>query len=297
MLMTLVSVIEIAIWLTRLHHIAVFQVPSGDMSLFTIALLLVVGLIAGGAAGLLGVGGGIIMVPALRFLAEPLGLPPEHVMHVAAASSTAVIVPTALRSALAHHKKGALDFGILKQWSGPAAIAGLLAGAVSRWIPTEALALLFAAVAALVGINLASGWLERHAAWPWPGRARARLYAGMLGAVAAWMGIGGGTIGYPLMTAHGVLAHRAVGTSAALGLAISAPALLGWIIGGWGILGLGPWQLGFVSWPIFLCLLLPSLLAVPYGAALAHRLPAHRLSRFFGLFLIASALGLAAKHL
>jgi uncharacterized protein len=266
------------------------------MTMSMLILLVLIGLIAGGVAGLLGVGGGIIMVPALRFLAEPLGLPPEHVMHVAAASSTAVILPTALRSALQHHRRGAVDIDVVKRWALPAGLGGLAAGGLSRWVPTDILALLFACVAALVGVNLASGWQQRQRPWSWPGRWQERFYASAMGLVSAWMGIGGGTIGYPLLTAHGVKAHRAVGTSATLGLTISLPALIGWVASGWDISGLGPWQLGFVSLPISLCLLVPSLMAVPYGAALAHRLPAGVLSRFFGLFLIISAIALALKH-
>jgi uncharacterized protein len=267
------------------------------MTLSTIFLLLLIGAVAGWAAGLLGVGGGIIIVPALHFLAEPLGLPPEHVMHIAAATSTAVIVPTALRSALLHYRRGAVDMDILKRWMIPAGLAGLIATGTSRWIPTGALALLFAVVATVVGLNLASGWLQRHKAWPWPTPGRERIYAALLGLVSAWMGIGGGTVGYPVMTAHGLPPHRAVGTGATLGLAISIPALIGWSISGWGQTGLGPWHLGFVSLPMALCLIPSSLLAVPYGAALAHRLPAAILSRFFGLFLMISAAGLALKHL
>jgi uncharacterized protein len=204
------------------------------MTLSTIFLLLLIGAVAGWAAGLLGVGGGIIIVPALHFLAEPLGLPPEHVMHIAAATSTAVIVPTALRSALLHYRRGAVDMDILKRWMIPAGLAGLIATGTSRWIPTGALALLFAVVATVVGLNLASGWLQRHKAWPWPTPGRERIYAALLGLVSAWMGIGGGTVGYPVMTAHGLPPHRAVGTGATLGLAISIPALIGWSISGWG---------------------------------------------------------------
>jgi uncharacterized protein len=281
---------------TMILKIAVFSGQAPSMTVSMLILLALIGLIAGGAAGLLGVGGGIIMVPALRFFAEPLGLPPEHIMHVAAASSTAVVVPTALRSALQHQRRGAVDIDLVKRWAVPAALGGLAAGGLSRWIPTDMLALLFACVAVLVGGNLASGWQARHKPWRWPGRWRERFYASAMGLISAWMGIGGGTIGYPLLAAHGIKAHRAVGTSAALGLTISLPALIGWIASGWGVLGVGHLQLGFVSLPISLCLLAPSLLAVPYGAALSHRLPAGILSRFFGLFLIVSAVGLALKH-
>lgn len=261
----------------------------------TVALVLIslgLGCLGGILAGLLGVGGGIVLVPAMRFLAPHLGLAPDVAMHAAVATSVALIVPTAFVSARSHHRRGAVDTAILRLWSLPVALGGLAAGAVASAIPTEGLALLFGVVALGVGWHMARGGRIAPASTRLPSKPAQGVIALFIGTVSSWMGIGGGTLSVPILTAFGVPVHRAVGTASAIGLCISIPALIGWVYTGWGIdSGAAP-HLGFIQLVPFGLIIGPMLLLAPVGARMAHALPAAKLRRFFGVFLILTALTL-----
>ncbi len=259
--------------------IALLQDQAGLMLALAVA-----GLLAGLAAGLFGIGGGAIIVPVLFFLLDGMGYG-SSAMHVAVATSLATISVTSLRSVLAHHRHGAVDWPTLLGW-GPWIVLGAVAGmAVAGLIPGEGLTLIFGKFAFLLAAQLFFGRPGWTLAPELPdGPARAGLGAG-LGGLSAIMGIGGGTFGVSLMTVCGWSIHRAVATAAGFGVAIGAPGALAAIAAGWARDDLPPASLGFVNVPAFLLISVFTVTMAPVGASLAHRLNAVRLRRMFGVLL------------
>lgn len=261
------------------------------MPLEATALLVAAGIAAGFVAGLFGVGGGVIVVPVLRFLADALGWPPHQAMHLAVATSTAAVLPTDLSSARAHLRHGAVDLRIAGLWAAPMALAAITAAALAPRISNAGLTAVFATVAAVVGIRMASpgDWRFRDAL---PTRPVQAGLAGMVGWISSWMGIGAGTLGVPTLTAVGAPMHTAVGTAALLGVFVSAPALLGWL---WSMSAAptvpGP-SLGYIQLLPLAAMLVPMVLLAPLGARMAKSLPARNLRRMFGIFLFCVSVAL-----
>jgi uncharacterized membrane protein YfcA len=250
-----------------------------------VPLLLLAGAIAGLLAGLLGVGGGIVIVPALYHIFSYLDVADEVRMHLAVGTSLATIIPTSIRSVMAHNERGNFDRGLFNQWV-PGIILGVLAG---TWLANLAsfheLTLIFATVALIVAVYMAMGspdWKLREGLPPNPVNS---LVAAVIGAISAMMGIGGGTLSVPTLNLCGVPIHRSVGTAAGFGLVIAVPGTLGFIVGGWNNEMLPPFSLGFVNWLGVLLIIPATILAVPYGAKLAHSLSQTGLKRAFALFL------------
>jgi uncharacterized membrane protein YfcA len=258
--------------------------------IFLVAALTAAGAFAGLLAGLLGVGGGIVIVPALFHLFSLLEVAEAVKMHLAVGTSLATIIATSLSSIRAHAKRGAVDWSILKGW-GPWIAVGVAAGtAIAASVSGDALSAVFAAVALIVAVYMAfapDGL--RLASQPPRGPARAGI-AGLIGAISAMMGIGGGTLTVPTLVLSSVPVHRAVGTAAAVGLIIAVPGAIGFIIAGWGAAGL-PWgSLGYVS-VLGFAVIVPTTVAVaPLGARLAHAIDKVLLRRLFALFLAITAL-------
>lgn len=258
--------------------------------LWLVPLLAATGLIAGILAGLLGVGGGIVIVPVLYHVFSYLGIDDAVRMHLAVGTSLATIIPTSIRSARAHYARGAVDATLLRAW-GPAMLAG---AAVGAWGATLAdfrvLTAVFAAVALLVALHMGLGRIEWRIADSAPVGIRAWPLAGIIGGISAMMGIGGGTLSVPTLTLLGSPIHRAVGTAAAFGLVISVPAMTGFVWGGLGVAGLPPFSAGYVNLLGFGLIVPMTLLAAPLGARLAHALSQVRLRQAFALFLGVTAL-------
>jgi uncharacterized membrane protein YfcA len=249
------------------------------------ALLLVAGAGAGIIAGLLGVGGGIVVVPVLYHLFTHLGIDEAVRMQVAVGTSLATIVATAWSSASAHYRRGTVDPFVLKTY-GPVIVAGVLLGsAVAAWVKGPALTAVFAVVALLVALQLSFGNPHWKLGTELP-KGLGRLGIGtMIGALSAMMGIGGGTMTVPVMTMYGYPVHKAVGTAAAMGFIIGVPGTIGFIVGGWDAPGRPPGSLGFVSLAGLALIVPMSMLTAPLGAKLAHRLNTVALKRVFALFL------------
>ena len=251
--------------------------------------LIAAGIVAGLAAGLFGIGGGAIIVPVLSLLFEQLGYS-DTAQHVAVSTSLATIILTSLRSVEAHHRAGAVDWEIIRQWSVYiilGAVAGmLLAGTMSK----SALRMTFGLIGLLAAAQLFFGRPNWRLAEALPaGLPRAGLGISM-GALSALMGIGGGTFGVTLMTLCGRPVHRAVATAAGWGVAIGVPGAIAAIIAGWNKDGLPPFSLGYVNVPAFLLLSVFTVWLAPAGARLAHKTDATRLKRLFGLVLALVAL-------
>ncbi len=254
---------------------------------FWIMAMAVTGIAAGFVSGLLGVGGGIIIVPVLDIVLGLLGVDPAIRIKIAVATSLATIIATSLSSARSHYRREAIDFELLKLW-GPAIFVGVLigtsiAGLVAGWVLT----LVFATTALLVAANMLLRAKSPQIMEDFPNKAIRALLGVVVGLISAMMGIGGGTLSVPILSAFGYDIRRAVGTASAIGFIIAIPATLGYIISGWSVQTLPPMSLGYVNLAAFAAIVPLSMLMAPVGAAVAHAIPRRLLAYGFGLFLIA----------
>lgn len=252
--------------------------------------LLVTGLIAGILAGLLGVGGGIVIVPVLYHLFTLLGVDESVRMHVAVGTSLATIIPTSILSSQAHRKRGSLNPALIRQLI-PGVLVGVLVGAVaSRYLGGLILTAIFAFMAMLVALNMA--FRQDGVVWRdgLPGRTGTGLIGAFIGGVSTLMGIGGGTLSVPLLSALKVPMHTAVGTGAMLGTVISIPGALAFVINGMGVDLRPPLSIGYVNL-LGLALIVPAtMVSTRWGVALAHRINARRLRQVFAVFLVLTSL-------
>ena len=247
--------------------------------------LLVAGAAAGVLAGLLGVGGGIVIVPALFHLFGLLEMAPGISMHVAVATSLSTIIATSLSSMRAHHRRGAVDWGLMRSWA-PAIAVGVIAGAVVAGFASGAvLTGVFATVALLVAANMVLTPDGLRLADAMPRGALKAVLGFVIGVVSSLMGIGGGTLSVPIMTLSGFPIRRAVGTASAIGLVIAVPGTIGYMVAGWGNPALPPLSLGFVNLLGFLIIVPMTVLAAPFGARIAHTINPRWLRAAFAVFL------------
>lgn len=259
--------------------------------------LLLTGAVAGFAAGLLGVGGGIVIVPVLFYVFSLLGIDEDVKMHIAVGTSLSTIIATSTMSVRTHHRKGAIDVAMLKRWFA-ATVAGVAVGSfLAAYVEGDALTAVFGTVALFVAAHMAFSrptWrLSDH---PPTGLAE-QFSAFAIGTVSAMMGIGGGTLSVPFLTLFNVPIHRAVGTAAAIGLVIGVPGTIGFVLGGLGVPDRPPFSFGYVSL-IGLALILPtSMLMAPYGARAAHALPVRKLKLAFAAFLFITGLRMLSSAL
>ncbi|MGR3762337.1 sulfite exporter TauE/SafE family protein (plasmid) [Roseobacteraceae bacterium NS-SX3] len=243
--------------------------------------------VAGGVlAGLLGVGGGIVIVPALYIALSLTGMEPALTMQVAVGTSLATIVFTSLSSGYGHYRKGAIDMALLRLWA-PSILAGVVVGGVLGGVVSgNVLIAVFAVVAALVALDMI---LRKPATHPEPKSFSKPVWAGfgaLAGAVSAMMGIGGGTVCVPLLNFLGYDIRKAVGTSAAIGFVIGLPGALIYMATGFGAEGLPPFSLGYVN---LLCAAVIIPLSTSFarvGVYLAHAIPRRALRLAFGIFLL-----------
>lgn len=258
------------------------------MDLTLIAGLLVLGAATGFAAGLLGIGGGMLMVPFLTFIFTLRGFPERHLVHMAIATSLATILFTSISSVRAHHQRGAVLWHVVKVLA-PGILLGSLIGAqIAGRLPTLWISLIFAA---FVGFSSLQMLRDRK---PRPTRELPRA-AGMfavgngIGLISSFVGAGGGFISVPFMVWSNVKIHNAVATSAALGFPIAAAGTIGYVLAGHGEPGLPVGTLGFVYLPALVTIALASVVTAPLGAKVAHALDTRPLKRIFALLLAALA--------
>ncbi|MYM55302.1 sulfite exporter TauE/SafE family protein [Thalassovita mangrovi] len=265
-----------------------------DFTLMELGLLLgtviLSAILAGIMAGLLGVGGGIVLVPMLFWLLSFTDFPPELFMHMAVATSLATIMFTSVSSARAHNKRGAVDMSLLKLWA-PAMVVGALSGGlVSRYIDAGGLKAIFGFIALLVSVNMAR---------PKPLVLRDSLpeskivhvaISGVTGLFSSLMGIGGGTLSVPILSAFSVEIRRAVGTASAFGVVIAVPAVIGFVVSGWGVEGRPPLSLGYVNVAAAMVILPFTVGFAPVGARIAHAVDTKWIKRVFALFLFITAI-------
>lgn len=269
--------------------------PPLNELLLLIAAIAGAGVFAGLIAGLFGVGGGSVIVPALFYAFTVLGLGGEANLHVAVGSSLAVIIAVSIRSLAAHRKHGAVDERVLKRWipwvGGGALIGAAIAGLVSSGVLGVVYAICVGVVAAQMGLlpervrfagELPDGWGRRG-------------LGATIGVLSAMMGVGGGAMGGMVMTLFGRPIHQAVATASGFGLAIGLPATLALIAFGWDAPGRPPLSVGYVNIPAVLVMGVLTTAVAPWGARLAHRLDRRVLRRAFAVFLLFTAVSIAAK--
>jgi uncharacterized membrane protein YfcA len=258
-----------------------------------VALLLVIGALAGVIAGLLGVGGGIVLVPAFFYTFGHLGYGGAQLMQVCVATSLATIVFTSVRSVLAHHRKGAVDWAILRGWA-PYVVAGAILGMLAASsLNSAALQAIFGAMGLIVGLYMAFGRADRRLGAAMPAGALRGGLASAVGFVSVLMGIGGGTFGVPLMSLYSVPIHRAVATASGFGILIALPSVAGFLL--LPVADSPPYTLGAVNLPAFLIVMATTMTTTTWGVKLAHAMDPKPLKRAFALFLTVVALNMLRK--
>jgi len=258
-----------------------------------LVLLLVIGAFTGVIAGLLGVGGGIVLVPAFFYLFDRLGFGGDHLMQVCIGTSAATIVVTSLRSVLLHNRRGAVDWQVLRDWA-PFLVVGAVIGVLVAYVlHTTALQAVFGVLAMLAGLYMAFGRSDWRLGAEMPGQPVRGIEAAVLAFFSTLMGIGGGTFGVPLMSLYGVPIHRAVATASGFGILISVPSLLGFLA--LPVDDAPPLSLGAVSLPAFAVIIPMTLLTTPYGVRLAHAMDPRPLKRVFAVFITLVAANMLRK--
>ncbi|MEX2518903.1 MAG: sulfite exporter TauE/SafE family protein [Paracoccaceae bacterium] len=270
------------------------DLPIGELALL-LTFLLMVGAVAGVLAGLLGVGGGIVIVPSLFYVFFALDYPPETLMHVCVATSLATIVLTSMRSVASHNKKGAVDWALLKSWA-PFIATGAVIGVIAAdKLKSGMLMVVFGVLAFIVALHMAFGRTHWRLGAEPPTGVRRGVIATVVGFFSVLMGIGGGTFGVPLLTLYSVAVHRAVATAAGFGLIIAIPSTLGFIASGWDAPLRPPFTLGYVNLPAFAIIVPMTVLCAPIGVKLAHSMNPRPLKLLFAFFLAVTALNMLRK--
>jgi uncharacterized membrane protein YfcA len=256
--------------------------PAMDVSLVVAFLLL--GAIVGFLAGLLGIGGGMTMVPLLTIVFAGQGFPPEHIVHMAVATATATILFTSVSSMREHQRHGAIRWPVVVGMA-PGIVVGSLAG--PQFVGAMSTAALSAFFGVFVAVAATQLWLDRK---PKPSRelpGKSGLFAvgGAIGLVSSMVGAGGAFMSVPFMIACNVNIRNCVATSAALGLPIAVAGTIGFVIAGLRQTGMPPHTLGYVYLPALLAIVAASVVAAPIGARAAHRWPVKKLQRAFAVLL------------
>lgn len=243
------------------------------------------GALAGFLAGLLGVGGGIVLVPGLYYCFTAFGFPPDIVMHMAVGTSLAVIVPTGLSSARAHQKRGALDTALLYR-IGAGILVGVCAGTViASFMDGQDLKAVFAVTIIGLALIMALNPAARLPSRPEPSLPAHLCAGGGIGTLSTLVGIGGATLSVPYMSIGGVDMRKAIGTASALGLVIAIPGTAGFMLIGTGVDGRPPYSIGYINalaWAVIVPL---SVMMAPQGARLAHAVPVRHMRTGFAVFM------------
>lgn len=256
------------------------------MTMIPVVLIyLAVGAVAGVLAGLLGVGGGLVIVPMMVLALTWQEVPSEHLMHLALGTSLASIIFTSVSSFLAHHRRGAVQWQVVRHIVVGILLGTFLGATVASRLSTNVLKAIFVVFLYYMAVQFL---LDRK---PKAGRTLPGLW-GMfgvglvIGIVSAFVGIGGGTLSVPFMIYCNLPVHTAIGTSAAIGFPIAIAGAVGYLVNGLGAANLPPWSLGYVYLPALAGIVGCSVLTAPLGARLAHSLPVGHLKRVFAVLLL-----------
>lgn len=249
-------------------------------------LYLAAGVVAGFLAGLLGVGGGLVVVPVLSFIFAAQHFPDAYIQHLALGTSLASILFTSVSSLRAHHAHGAVKWEVVRGIAPGILVGALLGSMLAAQLSSHFLKAFFVAFIYYVATQMLLD-IKPKPARQLPGRAGMFGVGGIIGGISSLVGIGGGTVSVPFMTWCNVKLHQAIGTSAAIGFPVAAAGTAGFIANGLAVRELPAYSLGFVYLPALLGLVFASVVTAPLGARLAHRLPVAALKKIFALFLYA----------
>lgn len=250
----------------------------------TLLIYLMVGAAAGTIAGLFGVGGGLIIVPALVLVFTAQGIAPEILTHMAVATSLATIVITSISSIRTHHLKGAVDWSIFLAMTPGILLGSWLGGVTAHLLPGAWLQLLIGVFALTIATKMWIDGLRRELPSDGsrlPGSPALAAGGGVIGWASAIFGIGGGSLTVPFLSHCRVQIQRAVATSAACGLPIAVAGAISFAVQGWGEAQLPGWSSGYIYWPAFFGIVLASTPFARLGANLAHRLSPQLLKNCF----------------
>jgi uncharacterized membrane protein YfcA len=265
------------------HRVTALHV---DFSLTLILELALLGLCTGFLAGLLGLGGGMLMVPFLTFILTARGYPQAHVIKMAVATSLATICFTSLSSVRAHHRRGAVRWDIVRKLAPGILLGAFLGSQIAAAIPARVLGYLFAG---FVGFSATQMIFNRKPkpSRTLPGTGGMFGVGNLIGVISALVGAGGAFISVPFMTWCNITIHSAVATSAALGFPIALAGTIGYLVAGWNLPEMPPGALGYLYWPGFLVLSAASMATAPIGARVAHSLDIAPLKQVFAVVLYA----------
>ena len=268
------------------------------MSVLTVLMLLLMGCGGGFLAGLLGVGGGMVLVPFLVMIFDAEGMvAPERLVQTALATALATIMFTSLSSMRAHHRTGAVQWPLVLMLAPGILLGGQLGSRVVAWLPGQALSLVFALFVGWSASRMLRGARQVVSTGrPLPGRLGLMAVGTGIGILSALFGAGGGFITVPFLAGHGVPMPKAVATSAACGFPIAVSGTLGYMVLGWWQ-GLPGGVLAFLEVPALLTIVPMSMLFAPLGAHMAHRLPVPTLKRLFACLLIVLAVYMLVRGL
>lgn len=258
---------------------------------------LAIGAAAGVLAGLLGVGGGIVVVPGLVGVFAAQGVAAPHVLPLALGTSLATIVCTSLASLRAHHARAAVDWAIVQRLA-PGLVVGALAGAwCAVRVSSPVLTLVFAGFLCVVATRLLIDAAPRPAR-ELPGGGGLAVVGAAIGLVSGVVGIGGGTLSVPFLIRHRIPILRAIGTAAASGVPIASAGAIGYVVNGVGLVGLPSHSVGLVHLHALAGVAVASVVLAPLGARLAHRMPTARLKTVFAgfLYLVGAKLAWSVFH-
>lgn len=258
-------------------------------------LLLLIGGLAGVLAGLLGVGGGIVLVPAFFYAFQTLGYDGPQLMQMCLATSLATIIVTSLRSVLSHNKKGAVDWTILKHWTPGIVVGAILGVLTAAALRSSTLLAIFGCLAIVIGLYMLFGRSRWRLRQEMPGPVGTAVLSPALGYGSVLMGIGGGSFGVPIMSLMNVPIHRAVATAAGFGVVIAVPSVIGFLMFEIDPAHRPPLTVGAVNLVAFVLVIAMTLITTPWGVRLAHAMDPVPLRRVFGVFLTLVALNMLRK--
>jgi uncharacterized membrane protein YfcA len=248
-----------------------------------------IGALVGFAAGLLGIGGGVVMVPLLVFVLTASGINPDQVLHVALGTGLAAMVFTSASSMRAHHAHGAVDWKIARAMSPGMLVGSFGAALIAGLIPTRPLAVMFTALVFYAATQILLD-LRPSTTRELPGAAGLFGAGALIGGVSSLMAAGGAFLSIPFLAWCNVPIRRAIGTAAANGLPIAVAGTAGYIVNGVHAEGLPAPSVGYVYLPALALIVSTSMFAAPVGARLAHRLPVKRLRTIFAFLLYGFAI-------
>lgn len=271
------------------------MIPDTMLLVQMLILLIVIGGFAGVLAGLLGVGGGIVLVPAFFYTFQTLGYDGPQLMQVCLATSLATIIVTSLRSVHSHNKKGAVDWDILRGWALGIVVGAVLGMLTAASLRSSTLQGVFGVLALVVGAYLGLGRVHWRLGEEMPKGIKRLTLSPLVGFLSVLMGIGGGSFGVPLMSLYATPIHRAVATAAGFGVIIAVPSVIGFLF--LKVADAPPFTIGAVNLVAFGIVIVMTMITAPWGVKLAHAMDPKPLKRAFAVFLTLVALNMLRKAL